>query len=279
MYHLLRDHNDHGLKTSDKGLILKLLSLSDKHSDEFFDVYYTMIFHNIKHYFLMTLRNLDINVMKLIFKLSSTHSLIMFPTYEPHGGASAQYSNNLYKNDSKIYQSTVETSRKIMQRIRGYTEQQWEAYFLSGERQVETERKKFKQTRTWRFFKVYFILFFIIKCPFLDQEPCLFFEPLLSAWRIALFSDSKVNINLHKGYILGKASAEQNKLNFTVIRKHSKYTVTKCDFFSGLQKKAHEQCTTKPVLTAMLDSKSNEWELDHKAGFGFSSVMTLLYTW
>lgn len=126
-----------------------------------------------------------------------------------------------------------------------------------------------------------FILFcvFKLRCAFLDQEPGLCFEPLQSAWRIALFSDSKVNINLHKGYIFGKASAEQNKLNLTVIRKHSKSTVMKCEFFSGLKKKVHAQCTTKPVLTAMLDSKSNEWELDHKAGFGFSFVMTLLCIW
>lgn len=123
IYHLLRDHNDHASKSSDMGLILKQLSLSDKHPEEFFDVYYTMIIHNVKHYFLMTWHNLDINAMKLIFELSSTHSLIMFPTYEPHGGASAQYSNNLHKNDSKIYQSGVETSGKIIQRIQGYTEQ------------------------------------------------------------------------------------------------------------------------------------------------------------
>lgn len=55
--HLLRDHSDHTLKNSDAGLILKPLSLLDKHSEEFFDVYYTMIIHNIKHYFLMTLHN------------------------------------------------------------------------------------------------------------------------------------------------------------------------------------------------------------------------------
>lgn len=120
---------------------------------------------------------------------------------------------------------------------------------------------------------------FKIKCTFLDQEPSLCFEPLLSAWRIALFSDTKVNINLHKGYILGKESAEQNKLNFTVIRKHSNSTVMKCEFFSGLQKKVHAQYTAKPDLTAKLDSKFNEWELDHKAGFGFSFVMTLLCIW
>lgn len=81
---------------------------------------------------------------------------------------------------------------------------------------------------------------------------------------------------MHKGYILGKASTEQNKRNFTVIRKHSKSTVMKCEFFSGLQKNVHAQCTKKPVLTAMLDIKSNEWELDHKAGFNFSFVMPLL---
>lgn len=104
------------------GLILKLLFLSDKHSEEFFDVYCTMIIPNIKHYFLMTLHNLDINAVKLIFKLLSTHSL-MFPTYEPHRGASAQYSNNRYKNDIKICQSNVETSRKTVQRIQGYIEQ------------------------------------------------------------------------------------------------------------------------------------------------------------
>lgn len=104
IYHLLRDHSDHtSSQTSDMGLILKLLSLLAKHSEEFFDAYYTMIIHNIKHYFLMTLHNLDINAMKLIFKLSSTHSLIMFPIYALHRRASAQYSNNLYKNDSKIY--------------------------------------------------------------------------------------------------------------------------------------------------------------------------------
>lgn len=98
IYHLLTDHYDHtSSQIGGTELILKLLSLLDKYSQLFFDVYYTMIIHKIKYYFLMTLHNLDITAMKLIFKLSSTHSLIMFPIYEPHRGASAHYSNNLCK--------------------------------------------------------------------------------------------------------------------------------------------------------------------------------------
>lgn len=55
--------------------------------------------------------------------------------------------------------------------------------------------------------------------------------------------------------------------------------VMECECFSGLKlrKKVNAQCTRKPVLTASLDSKSNEWQLDWKAGFGFSFVMPLLY--
>lgn len=70
----------------------------------------------------MTLHNLGINAMKLIFKLSSTHSL-MFPIYEPHRGASAQYSNKLYKKSEKIFILVQIQAVKIMQRIQGYTEQ------------------------------------------------------------------------------------------------------------------------------------------------------------
>lgn len=55
IYYLLTDHNDHtSSQASGMGLILKLLSLLDKHSPQFFDVYYTMIIHKIKYYFLMT---------------------------------------------------------------------------------------------------------------------------------------------------------------------------------------------------------------------------------
>lgn len=52
----------------------------------------------------------------------------------------------------------------------------------------------------------------------------------------------------------------------------------KCGCFSGhnLRKKVNAPSTRKPVLTASLDSKSNEWELDRKAGFDFSFVMPLL---
>lgn len=120
IYHLLTDHNDHtSSQTSGTGLILKLLSLLDKHSQQFFDVYYTMIIHKIKYYFLMTLHNLDINVMKPIFELSSTHSLIMFPIYEPHRGATARYSNNLCKNTAKFFSLVQIQAVKIMQGIQG----------------------------------------------------------------------------------------------------------------------------------------------------------------
>lgn len=56
-------------------LILKLSSLINKYSQQFFDAYYTVINLKIKYYFLMTLHNLSINVMKKIFQLSSSHFL------------------------------------------------------------------------------------------------------------------------------------------------------------------------------------------------------------
>jgi len=87
-------------------------------------------------------------------------------------------------------------------------------------------------------FVVCFSCVFKIKCTLLAKEPILCFEPLLSKRTIALFSDSTVNINLHNGYIFGRASTEQNKLSLTVIRKHSKFMVMKCECFSGLKKKS-----------------------------------------
>lgn len=56
-------------------LILKLSSLINKYSQQFFDAYYTVINLKIKYYFLMTLHNLSINVMKKIFQLSSSRFL------------------------------------------------------------------------------------------------------------------------------------------------------------------------------------------------------------
>lgn len=60
IYHLPADHNDDtSSQTNIMGisfsvLILELSSLIDKHSQQFFDAYYTMINLKIKYYFLMT---------------------------------------------------------------------------------------------------------------------------------------------------------------------------------------------------------------------------------
>lgn len=61
--------------------------------------------------------------MKMIFELSSTHSLIMFPIYEPHRGASAQYSNNLCKKTAIFFSLVQIQAVKITQEIQGCADQ------------------------------------------------------------------------------------------------------------------------------------------------------------
>lgn len=127
-------------------LILKLLSLIDKHLQQFFDAYYIMINHKIRYYLLQTLHNLNINAnaKKLNFKLWSTHSLIAFPIYEPHRRASALYSNNLYKKTAFFiffFSLTQMQGVKIIQEIQRYTEEnyQWEMFSFWG-----------KASRSWK---------------------------------------------------------------------------------------------------------------------------------
>lgn len=131
----------------------------------------------------MTLHNLDINAMKLIFRLSSTHSLIMFPIYETHRGDSAQYSNNLYKMTAKFIslawkqaEKSCKKSKDILSRINSGKH----IFFLGKGKWKLKERILNKQgPRCCLRFTSSGV--FKIKCTFLDQEPSLCFEPLLSA--------------------------------------------------------------------------------------------------
>lgn len=262
-------------------LILKLLSLIDKHLQQFFDAFYIMINHKIRYYFLQTLHNLNINVnaRKLNFKPWSTHSLIAFPIYEPHRRASAPYSNNLYKKTAFFFffQSNTDTRSKNHTRN---PKVHWrelsvrDVFILGKGKQKLKERILIKQGAGW-FLSFASSCVFKTKYTLLDKEPSLYLEPLRCTWTIASFNDSTININLHN-YIFNKTSAEQSKLNLAVIMKHTKFMVMKCEHFSGLKKKVNTWCTSKPVLTTILDSKSNEQELDWKTGFGFSFVMHLL---
>lgn len=149
-----------------------------------------------------------------------------------------------------------------------------DVFILGKGKQKLKERILIKQGAGW-FLSFASSCVFKTKYTLLDKEPSLYLEPLRCSWTIASFSDSTININLHN-YIFNKTSAEQSKLNLAVIMKHRKFMVMKCEHFSGLKKKVNAWCTRKPVLTTILDSKSNEQELDWKTGFGFSFVMHLL---
>jgi len=71
----------------------------------------------------MTMHNFDTNAMKLIFELSSTHSLVMFPIYELQRGACAQYSNNTCKKTAKFFSLVRMQAIKFMQGIQGCADQ------------------------------------------------------------------------------------------------------------------------------------------------------------
>lgn len=116
---------------------------------------------------------------------------------------------------------------------------------------------------------------FKIKCTLLAKEPTLCFEPLLSIWTIALFSDSTVNIHLCNGYIFGEASTEQNKLNLTVIRKHSKCMVMEYECFTGhnlgkkLMHNVQESQSWQPHLTVNLMNTNWIGRLDLARGLSW----------
>lgn len=148
-------HNDqNSSQTSGMGLILKLLSSLDKHSQQFFDVCYTMIFHTI-----LFLNDIDVNAMKVIFKSSGTHSLIVFLFMSFTGKLLHSIPIICIKRQQNFsvwcrykQQKACKESKGTLGRINS------KRHFLSADRRVGAEIENLSQTGIWMLSEVCFNL-------------------------------------------------------------------------------------------------------------------------